>query len=90
MRVVWMMVALLLLVAGGLFGALNSDSVAFDFYVFQLDLPKGAALLGAVLAGWLAGGGLLYLAVILPLRRRVARQRRELLRRDEAASTPAE
>lgn len=90
MRVVWIVVALLLVVAGALFGALNGDSVAFDFYLAQPSLPKGAALLGALLVGWIAGGLVLYLSVILPLRRRLARQRREFQRRSDAAPAVAE
>jgi lipopolysaccharide assembly protein A len=82
MRVVWTVLALLFVAVGAVFGALNSDSVPFDFYLFQPELPKGAALLGAVLAGWLAAGLTLWLAVILPLRRRLARLRREQIRRE--------
>ena len=65
---------------GALFGALNSDSVAYDFYFFALHLPKGAALLLSLVAGWLIGGLLVYASLVAPLRRRVRAQTRELKR----------
>lgn len=82
MRVVWTIVALLFVIAGMLFGALNSDELSLDFYAFQLSLPKGAALLAAVLFGWAIGGFVLWLAVVVPLKRRLAQQRRDLVRRE--------
>jgi len=65
---------------GALFGALNSDSVVYDFYFFAPHLPKGAALLLALVAGWLVGGLLVYASLVAPLRRRVRTQTRELKR----------
>ena len=88
MRVVWIVAALLFAAVGAVFGALNSDSVALDFYFFDANLPKAAALLSALLAGWLVGGLVLWLAVVMPLRRRLSRQRRDLARRDETSATP--
>lgn len=82
MRVVWIIVALLFVIAGALFGALNSDELSLDFYAFQLSLPKGAALLAAVLLGWLIGGLVLWLAVVVPLKRRLSQQRRDPVRRE--------
>jgi lipopolysaccharide assembly protein A len=86
MRVVWIVAALLFAAVGAVFGALNGDSVALDFYFFDASLPKAAALLAALLAGWLIGGLVLWLAVVMPLRRRLSRQRRELARRDETSA----
>ena len=86
MRVVWIVVALLFAAAGAVFGALNGGDVALDFYVVAVTVPKAAALLAALLAGWLIGGLILWLAVVMPLRRRLARQRRELAQR--AAAPP--
>ncbi|HEX6832185.1 MAG TPA: lipopolysaccharide assembly protein LapA domain-containing protein, partial [Rudaea sp.] len=68
---------------GAVFGALNGESVAFDFYFATLNLPKGAALLCALLLGWLAGGLLVYLGLVLRLRRRVKAQARKLRHREE-------
>jgi lipopolysaccharide assembly protein A len=82
MRVVWIVAALLFAAVGAVFSALNADSVVFDFYFFDASLPKAAALLAALLAGWLIGGLVLWVAVVMPLRRRLSRQRRELARRD--------
>lgn len=90
MRVVWTLLALLFVLAGAVFGALNGDSVAFDFYFFQPTLHKGAALLAAFLAGWLVAGLMLWLGVIMPLKRRLARQRREQLRRGAPDAGAAE
>ena len=85
MRVVLIALILLFAIAGAVFGALNSDSIVFDFYLAQIDLPKGAALLAALLAGWLAGGAAVWLGVVVPLRRRLGHARRELVRRPAAA-----
>ncbi|HVJ62274.1 MAG TPA: lipopolysaccharide assembly protein LapA domain-containing protein [Tahibacter sp.] len=84
MRVVWIVLVLLFAIAGAVFGALNSDSVAFDFYLVQADLPKGAALLAALLVGWIAGGAAVWLGVVVPLKRRLGHARRELVRRPAA------
>ena len=46
----------LFIAAGVVLGALNADLVTYDFAFFQLHLPKGAALLGALVIGWLLGG----------------------------------
>ncbi len=44
------------IVAGVVLGALNADLVTYDFVFTQVHLPKGAALLGALVIGWLLGG----------------------------------
>ena len=41
---------------GIVLGALNAEMVDYDFGFAQLQLPKGAALLGALVVGWLLGG----------------------------------
>ena len=87
MRVLWIILVVLFAIAGAVFGALNSDAVAFDFYAVTLTLPKGAALLAALLTGWIAGGAAVWLGVVVPLRRRLGRTRRELVQRQ--ASEPA-
>ncbi|UXI66626.1 lipopolysaccharide assembly protein LapA domain-containing protein [Tahibacter amnicola] len=86
MRFVWIVLLLVFLAAGALFGALNSDAVALDFYFFQSTWPKGAALLGGLLLGWIAGGAVVWLAVVLPLKSRLSRLRREAVRREPVAS----
>jgi uncharacterized integral membrane protein len=82
MRFGWILLVLLFGVFGAAFGALNSQGVAFDFYFGSATLPKGAALLFALLCGWLLGGVLVYLGMVLRLRRRVAALMRQLKQHD--------
>jgi uncharacterized integral membrane protein len=67
--------------AGAVFGALNSQPVTFDFYFGSVSLARGGALLGALLAGWLLGGLLVWFSLVMPLRvrlRRLSRQHRQM------------
>jgi putative membrane protein len=82
MRLGLILLALLFAVAGAAFGALNSERIAFDFYFAVVHAPKGAALLCAVLLGWLIGGLAVYLGLVLRLRRRVRALARELKQRE--------
>ena len=77
MRFIPLILALLFLLAGIAFGALNPDDVTLDFYRCQLVLPLGVALIGFGLAGALTAGTLLWLTVIWPQRRRIAALRRQ-------------
>jgi uncharacterized integral membrane protein len=90
MRLGLVLLSLLFAIAGAAFGALNGANVVFDFYFTSLSLPKGAALLLAVLLGWLLGGIVVYFGLVLRLRRRVRELARELKRRDVAAAAQAE
>ena len=90
MRLGLILLALLFAIAGAAFGALNAEHGVFDFYFTTLALPKGAALLCAVLAGWLLGGIVVYFGLVLRLRRRVRALARELKRRDAPAAATAE
>ncbi len=88
-------VVLILLFAafGAAFGALNADRVAFDFYFAAFELPKGAAVLAALLVGWIAGGLVVWLLRVLRLKRElssVRRQLRELRSRHETDPDPAD
>lgn len=87
MRLVLVLLAIVFAALGALFGALNSERFALDFYFAQTQFPKGAALLLALLIGWLLGGLLVYLSLVPTLRRRVRAQARELnrLNRERAA-----
>jgi uncharacterized integral membrane protein len=95
MRLALILLTLLFALAGAAFGALNGERVAFDFYFSSMVLPKGAALLGAVLLGWLLGGLVVYVGLVLRLRRRVRVLARELKKRElkqsdaEAAVKPS-
>ena len=77
MRLLFYILAVMALLAGILFGALNADAAHVDLYFVQFDLMLGVALLLAMLAGALLAWLLLSLGVIWPLRRRLARERRE-------------
>lgn len=78
MRLLIIILVLVFAVAGALFGALNGDRVAYDFYFITAQLPKGAMLLAALLVGWLIGGIVVYFGLVLRLRRRVRILAREL------------
>lgn len=88
------LLVLLFAAFGAVFGALNSEAVALDFYFRVVHLPKGAAVLGALFAGWLIGGLVVYLGLVLRLRSRVRALTRALERRPtepvEAAETTAD
>ncbi|HEV7123116.1 MAG TPA: LapA family protein [Rhodanobacter sp.] len=56
MRLLAIITLLIFVVAGIVLGALNAGMVGYDFGFAQLQLPKGAALLGALVVGWLLGG----------------------------------
>jgi uncharacterized integral membrane protein len=75
-------------VAGASFGALNSQPIELDFYFGTLTLVKGGAVIGALLLGWMLGGLLVYIGLVLPLRRRLRIQARRLRKLEAAA--PAE
>jgi uncharacterized integral membrane protein len=88
MRPALILLALLFAAAGAMFGAINGEHVVFDFYLTTLTLPKGAALLCAVLIGWLLGGVVVYFGLVLRLRSRVRTLARELKQCDAAAAKP--
>jgi len=77
-------------VAGAAFGALNSQPIELDFYFGTLTLVKGGVVLGALLLGWMLGGLLVYIALVLPLRRRIRVQARRLKQLEAAAHDDAD
>lgn len=90
MRVGLILLALLFAAVGAVFGALNGERVAYDFYFVVVHAPKGAALLCALVVGWLVGGTLVYAALVLRLRRRVRALSRELQQRTQATAVETE
>lgn len=76
MRLLAITFLLIFIAAGIVLGALNADLVGYDLGFARLQLPKGAALLGAVVVGWLLGGLTAWLGVS-------ARQRRQQVRADK-------
>ena len=79
MRLLAIILLLIFIAAGIVFGALNADLVGYDLGFAQLRLPKGAALLGAVVIGWLLGGLTAWLGVSM----RQGRRQRLQLRADK-------
>lgn len=87
MRFFPLFLALLFLLAGLGFGALNPDDVSLDFYHWQWPVPLGMALIGAALLGALLAGVLLWVSVVWPLQRRVLALQRMM--RDTPAADSA-
>jgi len=78
MRLILIVLTLLVIAIGALFGALNAGRIALDFYFFQTEVPTGAALLAALLLGWLLGGLVAWLGQVPRLRRDLRAARRQL------------
>lgn len=76
MRPLAIIVILIFIAAGIVLGALNADMVGYDLAFARLELPKGAALLGAMVIGWLLGGLTAWLGVSARQRRLHRRQLR--------------
>jgi len=77
MRLGLILLALLFVAFGAIFGALNGERIVLDFYFSAVSVPKGAALLCALLIGWSVGGLLVYVSQVPRLRRRVKALTRE-------------
>jgi len=63
MRLLAIITLVVFIAAGIVLGALNAGMVDYDFGFAQMQLPKGAALLGALVIGWLLGGTSAWLGV---------------------------
>lgn len=72
--------AIVCLLVGGLVGALNTQPIALDLGFVTLHTSLGLGMLVSLLTGVLAGGMLVAVGVVAPLRRR--------LRRADAAPAP--
>jgi len=83
MRLIVTLILLLFIAAGIAVGALNADLVGYDLGFARLSLPKGAALLLALVIGWLLGGLTAWLGVS------VGRQRLRRKAGDKAKTSPA-
>ena len=69
MRLIVTLLLLLFIAAGVVLGALNADLVGYDLAFTRVELPKGAALLGAIAIGWILGGLTAWLGVTTTHRR---------------------
>jgi uncharacterized membrane protein YciS (DUF1049 family) len=81
MRLLAILILVIFIAAGVVLGALNADLVGYDLAFAQVQLPKGAALLGALVIGWLLGGLTAWLGMSLrqrQLRRRQLRADKKL------------
>ena len=63
MRLPAIILLLIFVAAGIVLGALNAGMVGYDFGFAQVQFPKGAALLGVLVIGWLLGGVSAWLGV---------------------------
>jgi uncharacterized membrane protein YciS (DUF1049 family) len=77
MRLIVILVLVFFAAAGVVVGALNADLVGYDFAFARVQLPKGAALLAALVLGWLLGGLTAWLGVSLRQRRLQQQRRKE-------------
>jgi uncharacterized integral membrane protein len=73
MRLLALIILCLFVAVGVLVGALNAQWVDYDLAFVQWRVPKGAALLGALVIGWALGGLTAWLGTTTAARRR-ARQ----------------
>ncbi len=87
MRLGIILPVLVFVVLGALFGALNAQTISLDLYFLTFGVPKGAALLCAVLLGWLLGGIVVWVARVPRLQRQLRIAQRELR---DAHATPAD
>ena len=56
MRLIALLLLLLVIAAGTLFGAINATPVTIDLHFVQWRVSVGVALLVAIALGWLLGG----------------------------------
>ena len=88
LRWLWIVIGALVALAGIVFSAINGAPVTLDFYFGTLSLPLGIIVLSSLFAGLLLAGTVLWGGVIVPLRLRLASQRRQA-QRAEAPAAPA-
>ena len=77
MRLLRILIALLFVALGAAIGGLNPQRIALDLGFATVDSSLGVLVLSALLAGAVAGGLILSLGVIVPLRRKLERLRRQ-------------
>ena len=73
MRLIRLIAAIACILLGALVGALNTQPISLDLGMATIRASLGLSVLVALLLGVLIGGGILVLAVVAPLRRRLRR-----------------
>lgn len=87
MRFVQGAVALVFLILGVCFSALNAGVVTIDFHFVSRDASLGVALLCAALAGALAGGIAVVAGVVWPQSRRIRQLERRWADQESTTAT---
>ena len=82
MRFIRFLIAFTCLAAGAIVGALNVQTVRVDFGVGSVPATLGVVLILALLIGVAVGGLVVTASLVLPLRRRLARDERQRTRSD--------
>ncbi len=77
MRLLQLLLGLLFIAAGVVFGALNPQSTVLDFYYLHQPIGVGVALLIALLIGAVLGGMAIVVGVVWPLRRKLRQTHRQ-------------
>ncbi len=75
MRLLRILIALLFVALGAAVGGLNPQRVALDLGFAGIEAGLGVLVLAALLIGAIAGGLILSLGVVVPLRRALGRAR---------------
>lgn len=65
-----LLIILVFVLAGVVFGALNAAAVPFDLGFVRVSVPKGAAVLAALVVGWILGGIVAWSGTSVKQRRR--------------------
>lgn len=73
MRLIRLIAAVACILLGAIIGALNTQPIALDLGIATIRASLGLSVLVCLLLGVLVGGGILAIAVVAPLRRRLRR-----------------
>ena len=87
MAILRLLLLVAFLAAGLVVGSLNRQRIVLDFGLAEVVTTTGIAVMVALLAGVLLGGGLVLATSVLPLRTRLGRAQRAVA---SAAAKPAD
>ena len=88
MAILRLLLLVAFLAAGLVVGSLNRQRIVLDFGLAEVVTTTGIAVMVALLAGVLLGGGLVLVTSVLPLRTRLGRAERAAASADSGRSTP--